>query len=410
MSIEEISVLIFFLEYFLQKSILIWNPFSQRSWRCNELEQRTITEINQKIKRGDVQVLTVEEMKALVESSGVKKAFNEVDVVTTATFGPMCSSGAFLNFGHSEPPIKMSRVWLNDVEAYHGNAAVDCYIGATKPSDTQGLEYGGGHVIEDLVSGKEIELKAVAHGTDCYPRKVLETKFTIHDLNQAVLCNPRNCYQRYNAATNSTDRTLYTYMGVLLPNYGNVNYAGCGELNPLVNDPTYRTIGIGTRIFLGGGVGYVIGEGTQHNPKNGFGTLMVKGDLKKMRPEYLRGATFHKYGVTLYVGIGVPIPILDEEITKNVAVRDEEIFTKILDYGVPSRNRPVVRKVSYAELKSGKVEVGGKSVKTACTSSIEIARKIMVELKKWISEGTFFLTEPVERLPTDIEYRPMRMR
>jgi uncharacterized protein (DUF39 family) len=347
-------------------------------------------------------------MKKLVESGGIKKAFQEVDVVTTATFGPMCSSGAFLNFGHSEPPIKMEKTWLNDVEAYHGNAAVDCYIGATKMSITRGFEYGGGHVIEDMVSGKEIELRAVAYGTDCYPRKVLETKFTIHDLNQAILCNPRNCYQRYNAATNSTERTLYTYMGVLLPNFGNVNYAGCGELNPLINDPTYKTIGVGTRIFLGGGIGYVIGEGTQHDPKNGYGTLMVKGDLKKMRQEYLKGATFHNYGVTLYVGIGIPIPILDEEIAKSVAVRDEEIFVKILDYGVPSRNRPVIRGVSYAELKSGKVELGGKSVRTACASSMEYAKKIMVELKKWIAEGRFLLSEPVEKLPKDVEYHPMR--
>jgi uncharacterized protein (DUF39 family) len=382
---------------------------SRRTWRCNKLEHRSINDINQKIQRGDVQVLTVEEMKKLVEGSDVKKAFQEVDVVTTATFGPMCSSGAFLNFGHSEPPIKMEKVWLNDVEAYHGNAAVDCYIGATKMSVTRGFEYGGGHVIEDLVSGKEIELKAIAYGTDCYPRKILETKFTIHDLNQAILCNPRNCYQRYNAATNSTERTLYTYMGILLPNFGNVNYAGCGELNPLINDPAYKTIGIGTRIFLGGGVGYVIGEGTQHDPRSGCGTLMVKGDLKKMHPEYLKGATFHNYGVSLYVGIGVPIPILDEEIAKSVAVRDKEILVKILDYGVPSRNRPIVREVSYAELKSGKVELEGKKVRTACTSSLEIARKIMVELKKWIDEGRFFLTEPVEGLSRDMEYRHMKV-
>ncbi len=369
-----------------------------------------MTEINRKIKRGDVQVLTVEEMKKLVENSDVKKAFQEVDVVTTATFGPMCSSGAFLNFGHSEPPIKMEKVWLNDVEAYHGNAAVDCYIGASKMSETRGFEYGGGHVIEELVAGKPIELKAIAYGTDCYPRKILETKFTIYDLNQAVLCNPRNCYQRYSAATNSTDRTLYTYMGILLPHYGNVNYAGCGELNPLINDPDYRTIGIGTRIFVGGGVGYIIGEGTQHNPKNGFGTLMVKGDLKKMSPEYLKGATFHNYGTTLYVSIGIPIPILNVDVAKSVAVRDEEIFTKILDYSVPSRNRPALREVSYAELKSGKVELEGRSVKTACTSSIENARKIMIELKKWIAEGIFFLSEPIERLPRDVEYHHMKER
>jgi uncharacterized protein (DUF39 family) len=322
----------------------------------------------------------------------------------------MCSSGAFINFGHSEPPIKMEKLWLNDVEAYHGTAAVDCYIGATKMSITKGFEYGGGHVIEDLVAGKEIELKAVAHGTHCYPRKVLETTFTIHDLNQAILVNPRNCYQKYNAATNSTDKILYTYMGTLLPRYGNVNYAGCGEINPLINDPAYEAIGVGTRIFLGGGIGYIIGEGTQHDPKNGFGTLMVRGDLKKMKPEYLAGATFHNYGTTIYVGIGIPIPMLSEDSAKKAAIKDEEIFTKILDYGVPSRSRPVLQEVSYAELKSGKVKIKDKNVKTGCTSSVKKAQEIMGELKRWISEAEFYLTEPVEGLPRDVEYHHMKMR
>lgn len=371
---------------------------------------RTIPEINEKIKTGDVQVLTAEEMKDLVESSGVQVAYEEVDVVTAGTFGPMCSSGVFLNFGHSEPPIKMERLWLNDVEAYHGMAAVDCYIGATKVSMTRGFEYGGGHVIEDLVAGKEIELRAIAYGTDCYPRKTLETTFTLYDLNQAILVNPRNCYQRYAAATNSGDRTLYTYMGVLLPHYGNVTYAGCGSLNPLVNDPAYETIGLGTRIFLGGGVGYVIGEGTQHNPKKGFGTLMVKGDLKQMSPRYLAGATFHRYGATLYVGVGISIPILNENLAKNTAIRDEEVFTQIIDYSVPSRNRPALRDVSYAELKSGKVDLAGETVKTACTSSVERAHEIMEELKKWILEGRYYLTQLVEKLAKDVEYHHMKSK
>ena len=374
------------------------------------LKKRTVTGINEKIEMGDVQVVTVEEFKKLVENSNLQTAFEEIDVVTTATFGPMCSSGAFLNFGHSEPPIKMEKIWLNDVEAYHGTAAVDCYIGATKMSITKGFEYGGGHVIQDLVAGKEVELRAVGYGTDCYPRKTLETTFAIHDLNQATLVNPRNCYQRYNAATNSTDKTLHTYMGVLLPEYGNVNYAGCGELNPLINDPTYETIGIGTRIFLGGGTGYVIGEGTQHNPKNGFGTLMVKGDLKKMKEKYLAGATFQDYGTTLCVGIGIPIPMLDEESARRAAIRDDQVYTKILDYGVPSRNRPALREVSYAELKFGKVEVAGKTARTASTSSIQNVQDIMKILREWISEAQFYLTEPVEKLPRDTEYHHLKMR
>nr|NIQ04913.1 hypothetical protein [Candidatus Korarchaeota archaeon] len=250
-------------------------------------------------------------MKKLVESSGLEIAYKEIDVVTTGTFGAMCSSGAIINLGHSDPPIKISKAWINDVEVCHPGAAVDLYIGATIMSETKPFEYGGGHVIEDLIRGKEVELRATAYGTDCYPRTKLETALTKDDLNQFYLINFRNCYQRYNCATNSRDETIYTYMGKLLPHFRNATFSGSGSLNPLMNDPDYETIGIGTRIFLGGAQGYVIGEGTQHDPRNRFGTLMVRGGCKKMNPDFIQGAAFTKYGTTLYLGIGIPIPILN---------------------------------------------------------------------------------------------------
>ncbi|MEM2135310.1 MAG: homocysteine biosynthesis protein [Candidatus Jordarchaeaceae archaeon] len=370
---------------------------------------KTYEEINEKIKKGDAVVVTAEEMVKIVEEQGEKKAAKEIDVVTTGTFGAMCSSGAFLNFGHSDPPIKMEQLWLNDVEAYHGNAAVDCYIGVTKMSTIKPFKYGGGHVIEDLVGGKEITLRARAYGTDCYPRTSLETTFNIEDLNQAILCNPRNAYQRYNAATNGRDETIYTYMGKLLANYGNVTYSGSGCLSPLYNDPDYETIGIGTRIFLGGGVGYVIGEGTQHNPRNHFGTIMVKGDLKQMSPEYLKGAAFTKYGTTMYVGLGIPIPILNEGLARKTAISDADITTEVVDYGVPRRNRPSLKKVTYQELKSGRIELNGKTVKVSSLSSLKMARRVAQTLKKWIEEGRFLLSKPVETLPTTSEFKPMKI-
>ena len=370
---------------------------------------RSVEEINEKIRRGDAVVLTAEEMIKLVESSGVEVAAKEVDVVTSGTFGAMCSSGVFLNFGHSDPPIRMTQCWLNDVPIYKGLAAVDGYLGATALSETLGLEYGGGHVIEDLVSGKEIELRAESYGTDCYPRRHIETVITIDDLNQAVLLNPRNCYQRYDAATNGTDRVLYTYMGTLLPNYGNISFSGAGQLNPLCKDPNYETLGIGTRIFLGGGTGYVIGEGTQHSPSGGFGSLMVKGDLKQMNARYLRGSAFYRYGVSLYVGVGIPIPIINQKVASTAAVRDEDIFVSIRDYGVPSRPdlRPVVKKVSYSELRSGRVEIKGKDVPSSSLSSYKMAEEISEVLKKRIQEGSFFLTSPVETLPSQRVVKPL---
>jgi uncharacterized protein (DUF39 family)/CBS domain-containing protein len=374
----------------------------------SQKNSRTIEEINEKIRKGDAQVLTAEEMKKLVESSGVEVAFKEVDVVTTGTFGAMCSSGAVINLGHSDPPIKIESAHINGVPICHPGAAVDLFIGATTMSEIAPFEYGGGHLIEDLVNGKEVELKASAYGTDCYPRLSVKTNFSKDDLNQFFLLNFRNGYQRYSCAVNSRDETVYSYMGKLLPHMRNATYSGAGELNPLMNDPDYETIGLGTRIFLGGGQGYVIGEGTQHDPKNLNGTLMVRGNAKKMSSEFLRGATFTRYGTSLYVGLGIPIPILNEGLVKKTAIRDEEIFTNVVDYGVPRRDRPKLAKVNYKELKSGWVTVCDKKIKVSSLSSLKTARKIAGSLKQWIDAGEFFLTAPVERLPLDSVFRSMR--
>jgi uncharacterized protein (DUF39 family)/CBS domain-containing protein len=376
--------------------------------RGKNKKKRTINEINEKIRKGDAQVLTALEMKKLVESSGVEVAFKEVDVVTTGTFGAMCSSGAIINLGHSDPPIKIQNAWINDVPVCHPGAAVDLYIGATMMSETRPFEYGGGHVIEDLISGKEVEVRATAYGTDCYPRTHLKTTITKDDLNQFYLINFRNCYQRYVCATNSRDETIYTYMGKLLPRFGNATFSGSGALNPLMNDPDYETIGIGTRIFLGGTKGYVIGEGTQHDPKNLSGTIMVRGDCKKMSPKFIKGAAFTKYGTTLYVGIGIPIPILNMGLAKKTAIRDEDILVPIVDYGVPVRGRPRLGTVSYKELKSGVITINGKRVKVSPLSSLKTAVEIAETLKSWIEEGLFYLSAPVERLPTNTQYKPMK--
>jgi len=369
---------------------------------------KSVAEINDRIRRGDAVVVTAEEMVKIVRERGEVEAAKEVDVVTTGTFGAMCSSGAWLNFGHADPPIKMQRVWLNDVEAYTGVAAVDAYIGAAQLSETRGFEYGGGHVIEDLIRGKEIEVRAIAYGTDCYPRKELETIVTKDDLNQAVLCNPRNAYQRYVAATNSRDETIYTYMGTLLPNYGNVTYSGSGALSPLHKDPNYETIGVGTRIFLGGAQGYIFWEGTQHAPTKAMGTIMTIGNLKEMSARYIRGVTIEKYGTSLYVGLGIPIPIINERVAKTTGISDEEIRTDLTDYGVPRRERPILKEVTYAELKSGRVEVGEKEVPVSPLSSLKQAREIAGTLKKWIDDKKFFLAQTVEGLSTDQVFKPIK--
>jgi len=379
---------------------------------------KTYEEINEKIKSGKVVVVTAEEIIPMVEAEGTVKVLEKVDLVTTATFGPMCSSGAFLNFGHSDPPIRMTKVWLNDVPAYAGIAAVDAYIGATEGGENQGMTYGGAHVIEDLISGKKVRLRAISYGTDCYPKKEIETTVGLEDLNQAYLFNPRNAYQNYSVAVNSTDRIYHTYMGTLLPHFGNANYSSAGELSPLLNDPKYRTIGIGTKVFLAGGEGYVAWEGTQHNPaqqrnergipvSNG-GTLALIGDLRGMKRDYLRAAVFHNYGISLYVGVGIPIPLLDEEMVRYVSVSNKDITATVFDYGIQRRSKPSLGTVNYAQLQSGEICMNGKKIPTAPISSLYKARKIATELKELIQNGKFTITAPVEQLPYRDGVKPLR--
>ena len=382
--------------------------------------EKTIAEINERIKKGKAVVLTAEEMVETVKRLGKTKAAKEVDVVTTGTFSPMCSSGLLFNFGQEPPLMRASQVWLNNVPCYGGLAAVDSYCGATEPSADDPLNkvypgrfaYGGGHVIEDLLRGKPVRLRAKSYVTDCYPRKELEKDVTLASLPYAQLLNPRNCYQNYNCAVNMSGRTIYTYMGPLKPGCRNANYATSGQLSPLFNDPYLRTIGLGTRIFMGGGIGYVIGAGTQHVvkptrnergiPLTASGTLMLKGDLKQMDPRYVRGVSLIGYGCSLNLGVGIPIPILDEDMAWFAGVSDADIQMPIRDYGYdyPTGVNRIIAHATFEELKSGSITLNERSVQTVPVTSYTLSLEIAQELKKWIEEGKFFLTEPQDKIPS----------
>ena len=375
---------------------------------------KTYEEINAKIAAGQAVVVTAEEIIDIAAKEGVVEAARKVDVVTTGTFAPMCSSGAFINIGQSSPVIRTTKTWFNNVPAYSAIAAVDCYLGATAVCEEDPLNkyhpgefnYGGGHVIQDLVAGKQVHVRAESYGTDCYPNLAIEKTVTLKDLPNAILCNPRNAYQNYNCAINRSDKTKYTYMGTLKPNMANANYSTSGCLSPLFNDPYLKTIGLGTRIFLGGAQGYVTWTGTQHKkdvdrglngvPLSGAGTLSVIGDLKQMSPEWLVGQSIRGYGVSLSVGLGIPIPILNEEILKYTSVSDEEIFTQIIDYGYdyPKGISKSYGQVSYAELKSGTIMIKGEPVPTVPLSSMVKARKIAQILKTEIQKSRFYIGVP----------------
>jgi L-aspartate semialdehyde sulfurtransferase len=387
---------------------------------------RTIAEINDKINQKSAVVWTVEELKARVAEIGIYEAAKQVDVITTGTFEPMESTGAIINLGHTDPPIKIRSCWLDGVLAYSGFGAVDLFLGAAQgvdypntgePTDgEESKERGGGHVIEDLIAGKPVQLRAIGQGTDCYPRATFETTITRDTINQFYLYNPRNLYQNFIVGVNGGDRTLFTYLGTLQPRLGNAVYSNPGAIAPLLNDPDLEIIGIGTRIFLGGGIGYVAWEGTQHfplqkrlpnrTPIGPAATLALIGDAKQMDRRWVRGCYLKNYGPSIMLGVGVPIPVLHEEVIAKCAVQDKDLVAPVVDFSIPRRVRPTFGLVSYAQLKSGKMTIEGQSVRVAPLASIYLSRQVALELKQWIEEGKFTLTERVASIPMDRTFLP----
>jgi len=375
---------------------------------------KTFTEINQKIKSGKVVVVTVEEAIEITKKKGLEKAAKQVDIVTTATFGPMCSSGAFINFGHSEPPIRLSKTLLNGVLAYSGIAAVDTYIGATEQSETN-PKYGGANVIHDLVAGEKIELVGHSKGSDCYPNKFVKRDISLRDLNEAYLFNPRNAYQNYSGAINTSEKEIFTYMGRLKANMGNINYSTTGQMSPLLKDPQFRTIGIGTRIYLAGAKGYVSWYGTQFDssrtcnhsniPTTPAGTIATIGNLKNMKAKYLKPIYLRNYGISLNVGLAIPIPILDERLLKQVVISNKDITTQIIDYS--SSPKRVIKEVTYEDLNKGVIDINGSLIKTYNISNVKLAKEIEAELINEIRKGNFLLQEPIEQFPLNKSVKKM---
>jgi L-aspartate semialdehyde sulfurtransferase len=389
---------------------------------------KTIDEINAKISRKQAVVWTVEEVKAKVAELGIEKITELVDVITTGSFEPMESSGAILNLGHTDPPIKIRSCTLDGVPAYAGFGAVDLYLGATQLVDYTGdigdgddrKERGGAHVIEDLIAGKSVNLRAIGQSTDCYPRAAFDTTITKDSINQFYLYNPRNLYQNFIVGVNGGDRQLYTYLGPLQPRLGNAVYSNTGAISPLLNDPDLAVIGIGTRVWLGGGIGYVAWEGTQHfplqkrmenrTPIGPAATLALVGDAKQMNAKWVRGCYFKNYGPSLMLGVGVPIPVLNADIVARCAVQDKDIVAPIVDFSIPRRVRPTFGLVSYAQLKSGKIKIEGRTVRVAPLASIHLSRQVAIELKAAIDRGEFLLTTPVAFLPQDRTFIPQDRR
>ena len=165
----------------------------------------------------------------------------------------------------------------------------------------------------------------------------------------------------------------------------------------------------------------VYAQGTQHCslversdndvPVEGSGTLALTGNMKEMLPEFVRGTSFKGYGVSLALGVGIPIPILNPDILRRTTVRDRDIMACVIDYSVdyPEKTGKVLARYNYEQLRSGEVDLNGQKVPVTSLSSYNKALKICELLKAEIKEGRFLLSEPSQRLPLGQAMRPLNI-
>ena len=120
-----------------------------------------------------------------------------------------------------------------------------------------------------------------------------------------------------------------------------------------------------------------------------------------MRPEWLVGVSMLGYGCSLAVGIGIPIPIINEDMARFTAVSDDEIYAPVVDYSYeyPMATGKIVQEVSYGDLKRGSVVVNGREIPASPLSSYSKAGEIAETLKTWIRKGDFTLGEAQMKLP-----------
>ena len=295
------------------------------------MKSRSIDEIKKKIASGKANVFTAQELKDLIRDGDTPK-FEEVDVVTCGTCGIMSGTAAVFHLDVFEPGAfkKAKNLYLNGVKAFPGPCpnewlgSVDTIVYGPSHSRNDS-NYGGGFLFSDIVSGKEIDVEV--ESTD---GEKFSSSITIDDIPQAQMIGTRMAFRNYTAFTNPSNNPASSIFNAIPMegNFKSFSFSGCGEINPLQNDPQKLAIKKGANVLLNGSKGIILGEGTRNNElKPNF---MLAADMHQMSSKYLGGFKTPE-GPEVFDSVAIPIPVLDEKIFSNLLVMNKNISLPIAD-------------------------------------------------------------------------------
>ncbi|MDQ1262324.1 MAG: hypothetical protein QG575_1505 [Euryarchaeota archaeon] len=303
-------------------------------------------EIQGKVEAKEAVIMTAQEVFNLVES-GESSRLCEVDVVTTATRAVMSGTYAVLSFPVAKPAsfLRARRVWINGIAAQVGPCPnenlgiLDLIVLGTAHSRNR-PNYGGGHLFRDLVERKRVHVELE---TD--DGRSLQAEVGLDEMPHARLFGSRHAFKNYSAFVNSGAEPINTifHSRSFAPHCMEATFSGCGQINPLKNDPHLESIGMGTRILMNGAEGFVLGTGTRSSKERP--NLSGFADMHQMAAEQM-GGFVTSAGPECICSWAVPIPVISETILAEIARPDREIALPVNDV----KSRTIVAQANYGDV------------------------------------------------------------
>ena len=325
-------------------------------------------------------VYTIWEARKLVEELGIEGAAGRIRLVVMGTFEPLEAVGLSFQVKKVFPKIKFEKLHLNGVEAYPFGKDGSGVLSASMEGVVGDKIQSGAHIIEELVNGKKVRIKAQGRISDCFSRKDLDDLVDLKTLESAKLQVTISRELKGFGIINSSEKSIISDLGALLPDNGNINYSGCGEISPFSYRSLLNHIKVGTPIFVGGAIGSVTEIGEE---------LVLRANLREMNCKFLRAGSFGKSGSALYLGIGIPFGINTKEDLQHLMDGNEKLMIDIFDLGNPENNEVACGQFSVNQLSQGNVIYRGKETRTASTASVLKAKEVILELKEKIERGEF---------------------
>ncbi|OPY51116.1 MAG: hypothetical protein A4E49_02401 [Methanosaeta sp. PtaU1.Bin112] len=314
--------------------------------RQREIVVGSYQEIAGKVENKDAVIMSAQEVADLVQA-GESAQLCEVDVVTTATRAVMSGTYAVLSFPVAGQAsfLRARKAWINGVQAAVGPCPnenlgiLDLIVLGTAHSSSR-PDYGGGHLFRDLVERKPVQVEVEADDG-----RRLGAEVGLDEMPTARLFGSRHAFKNYSAFVNAGEEPINTIFHCrgFAPHCKEATFSGCGQINPVKNDPLLESIGVGTRILMNGAEGFVLGTGTRSSRERP--NLSAFADMHRMDAELLGGFVTSS-GPECICSLAVPIAVVSEKILAEIARPDRCIPLPVNDVN----SRTVIGQADYGDV------------------------------------------------------------